>query len=327
MNILILGGTVFLGRHLVATGQAAGHKISTFNRGTNRLEEQNNIERLVGDRTKNISALIGKRWDAVVDTCGMEPDTVGITVNELMGSVGQYVYISSISAYDNFRRVEMDEGAATKLRPRNEEQDYGSNKAWSEKVVSDAFQNQSLIIRPGLLVGKYDPTDRFTYWPRRIAKGGVVLAPGRYDRTIQFIDVRDVSEWIIRLIEAQINGAFNLTGPFYPLTMKDFLHTCRDECGSNAEFAFIDDEQLGLVDVKPWTELPLWIPESDSDHIGFMQIDCLRAQNTGLSYRPIAETIEEVLAWDKTRDQSVPLKAGLSAEREKQLLSVLVAPQ
>lgn len=326
MNILIIGGTVFLGRHLVAACRDAGHTITLFNRGNQQLEEHSDLEKIKGDRTSDLTLLSGRKWDAVIDTCGIDPETVQQSAQALSASTKCYVYISSISAFDNFRRGGMTEAAPARLIPKSEAQDYGSNKAWSEKAVGEVFGRQALIIRPGLIVGRYDPSDRFTYWVRRIAQGGRILAPGRQDRQIQFIDVRDLSEWIIRLIDARITGTFNVTGPGFPLSMQEFLHTTREVCKSNSEFNFVDDEKLVALDVKPWSELPLWIPESDSDFFGFLQIDCLRAQNTGLSYRTIAETVEDTLAWDQTRDKTVPLKAGLAPDRERELLSALIAP-
>ena len=326
MNILIIGGSVFLGRHLVAACRQSEHRVTLFNRGNSIPAEQANLEHIKGDRKTDLPLLAGRRWDAVIDTCGMDPETVGLSANALKDSSDLYVYISSISAFENFSKPGMTEGAPAKLTPKEQEQDYGSNKAWSEKEVVDALGKHALIIRPGLIVGRYDPTDRFTYWVRRVARGGKILAPGRPERSIQFIDVRDLSEWIIRLVEAKIWGTFNVTGPGFPLSMREFLYTCREIARSNAEFVFVDDEKLTALDIQPWMELPLWIPESDREHAGFLQIDCLRAQNTGLSYRTLAETVEDTLEWDKTRDQKTPLKAGLSSEKEKSLLSVLVAP-
>jgi 2'-hydroxyisoflavone reductase len=322
MNLLIIGGSIFLGRHLVAAALQSGHRVTTFNRGNHILPEQSEVERLVGDRN-SIELPAGRTWDVVIDTCGLEPEAVLRSANTLAASVGRYVFISSISAFDNFRQIGLTESSPARLLPPDVEQDYGSRKAHCEKIVSDLYGKKSLIIRPGLIVGPHDTSDRFTYWPRRLARGGQVLAPGRGDRLVQFIDVRDLSEWILRLAEANFSGTYMATGPAYDYSMKAFLFECKRVAGSEAELIWIPDEQLLSADVKPWSELPLWIPESDTDFAGFMQVDCIKAQNTGLSYRRPAESISAVLEWDSGRDQTVPLKAGLDAEKEKALLSTL----
>ncbi|MBX9686965.1 MAG: NAD-dependent epimerase/dehydratase family protein [Candidatus Obscuribacterales bacterium] len=213
MKLLIIGGTVFLGRQIVKAALEAGHQVSTFNRGNHILEEQASVERLIGDRNIDLSILSTKKWDAVIDCCGMEAQQLEISCRALKNSVSTYAYISSVSAYDNFRNIGMTEHAALKLTPEELEQDYGSGKAHSEETLLKQFPKNSLIIRPGLLVGPFDPTDRFTYWPHRIKEGGRVLAPGRAERPVQFIDVRDLAEWIIRLLEADLLGIYHVTGP------------------------------------------------------------------------------------------------------------------
>ena len=323
MNLLIIGGTVFLGRHLVLTALKAGHKVTTFNRGNNKLAEQNEVERLTGDRSQ-VQLLSGRTWDAVIDTCAMTPDSVAESAGALQNSVGRYVFISSISAFDNFREKGMTEKAPVRLLPLDAQQDYGSKKAHCEKIVEGIFGKRSLIIRPGLIAGRYDVTDRFTYWPRRIAEGGQVLAPGRPARPLQFIDVRDLSEWVLRLVEVNISGTFNATGPGFVYTMKDLLQECKSVSKSQSELIWVPDEKLLETGVEPWSELPLWIPESDRDFAGFMQVDCTKAFNRGLSYRHPSETIRDVLSWDNERDHSVALKAGLERHREKALLAGFV---
>ncbi len=327
-NLLIIGGTVFLGRHLVRIAGERGHKVTTFNRGNHILAEQDEIERIIGDRNTDLGLLSGRRFDAVIDCCGMEAEQVAKSAEALKDSCSSYVFISSISAFENFKNAGMTETAKRKLTPKGEEQDYGSEKAWSENVVDEHFKDRALIIRPGLIVGPYDPTDRFTYWVHRVAKGGLVLAPGRPERPIQFIDVKDLAGWIIRLVEAEIAACFNASGPGYELSMAYFLNTVKEVCCSQPEFEFVDDEKLLACGLKPWTEMPLWIPEKEEDYFGFMRIDCNRAQNAGLSYRTLYETIEDVLAWDNSRNyEKEPAKAGLSPEKESELLATLVAPR
>ncbi len=323
MRILIVGGSVFLGRQLVIAARNAGHELTLFNRGNNSLPEQDAVEKIKGNRN-NLEQLQGRSWDAVIDTCGMKADEVGYSAKQLLESCSKYVFISSVSAYADLSKEAINEDADTKLTPRDQIQDYGSEKAWSEKAVLEQFTEQrSLIIRPGVLVGRYDPKDRLTYWVRRISRGGQVLAPGRPEREVQFIDIRDTAEWIVRLLEAQLCGTFNLTGPFYPYTMDELLRTCIRETSSNAELAWASDEQLAAAKVAAWTELPLWLPDSDQEHSGLMKIDCLKAQNTGLSYRAVHETIDDTFDWDKTREPNEPLNAGLSAEREQEILNLL----
>jgi 2'-hydroxyisoflavone reductase len=219
----------------------------------------------------------------------------------------------------------MTEHAPARLLPLNAEQDYGSNKAYCEKVVSDIFGARALIIRPGLIVGPHDPTDRFTYWPCRISRGGRVLAPGREDRRIQFIDVRDLSEWIIRLVEAKISGTFSATGPGFVYTMKLLLHECQQLTNVESQLVWVSDETLLESGVTPWTEMPMWIPDSDTEFRGFMQVDCNKAQNTGLSYRTPSETISTILAWDADRkDPNYVPKAGMDPSKETEILSKLL---
>ena len=322
-SLLVIGGTVFLGRHIVAAAKSAGLQITTFNRGTHDLEEQKGLEKIFGDRKKeeDLALLKGRHWDAVIDVCGMEASTVAKSALALADAVDAYVFISSISAYDNFRKPNMNEHDAAKLTPLEQEQDYGSNKAWCEKTVEDIYGKRAYNIRPGLIVGAFDPSDRFTYWVRRVAKGGRVLAPGNPEQPVQFIDVRDLAEWILRIVLAQLPGTYNATGPGYVLQIKDFLRQCQETSGSNAEFCWLAEEQLLQEDLKWWTEVPLWIPQKATDYSGFRQIDCVKAQNRGLSYRTLSETIDYTLNWDRLQDQSEPLKAGLDYEKEQRILS------
>jgi 2'-hydroxyisoflavone reductase len=321
MRLLVIGGTVFLGRHLVSLALAAGHQVTTLNRGTHDLVEQVNVERLIADRDIDLSPLRGRTFDAVVDTCGYYPDTVRHSLNVLSGAVGTYVFISTVSAYGDFTKIGISEDDPIKYTPPGEEGDYGSLKADCERVVTECMPENSLIIRPGLLAGPYDPTDRFTYWPARFARGGKILAPGRPDRLIQFIDVRDLASWVISLVSAQARGIYIATGPNERLSMGAFLDACEQKVGSDdAELVRIEDGVLQIAGVEPWTELPLWIPEVKRNFAGVMRLNRTKSVDAGLKCRPITATIADTLAWDKTRDSSVPRLAGLSAEREAGLL-------
>jgi len=325
VRILVLGGTVFLGRHLVAAALAAGHEVTTLNRGSQNLPEQTHVEKLIADRDDCLSLLCGKNFDAVIDTCGYQPQVVEKSVKalkDLKEQIQNYVFISSISAYGDFSRLGLTEEDPVKYTGSGEG-DYGSLKADCEKIVSDNITN-SLVIRPGLIVGPFDQSDRFSYWPWRIAQGGDVLCPGKPERTIQFIDVRDLADWVITLVENNVHGCFNATGPQRPLTMGAFLEECLVTINNDCRLIWLSDEKLEALEVQPWMQMPLWLPQSSQDWAGFMQFNCSKAFAAGLTTRPLAETIVAVLDWDKARPEPVVRKAGLTlAEESKYLLAQL----
>jgi 2'-hydroxyisoflavone reductase len=319
MRILILGGTVFLGRHLVRAAVERGHTVTTFNRGTVVLDEQKDVERLHGDRNSNVQPLRGRRWDAAIDTCGYKPADMGPMLEMLAGMVSTYSFVSSISVYDSFKSKPIDERHAVRQVELGTNGDYGSLKALCEQAVVGATSRTDVraqIIRPGLIVGPYDSTDRFTYWPSRIARGGKVLAPGRPDRALQFIDARDLAEWMIRMVEEPVSGTFNVTGPAQPISMTDFLEQCKSATGSDAEFVWVGDRKLAEQGIGQWIEMPLWIPDSEEESRHFMEVDISVALKHGLTFRPLAQTIVDTLEWDRTRPPG-ERQAGLSAEREQ----------
>lgn len=320
MKLLVIGGTVFLGRHIVSQALAAGHEVTVLNRGTNILEEQSAAQHLIADRESNLEVLAGRKFDAVIDTCGYKPEVVRKSAEALSKSTDNYIFVSTISVYGEFPKPGITESDQIKYTPQGEEGNYGSLKADCEKVVIEVFPDKSLIIRPGLIVGPFDQSDRFTYWPARILAGGRILAPGRPSRAVQFINVRDLAAWILKLAESGQHGVFNATGPREKLTMQQFLTTCQETIVSKSELVWINDDVLLIAEIQPWIQLPLWIPHNDLDNIGFMQLDCSKAFQAGLTIRPLGETIIDVLSWDRTRDSSLPRKAGLSLERESELL-------
>ncbi len=321
MRLLVIGGTVFLGRHLVSLALAAGHQVTTLNRGTHDHVEQHNVEKLRTDREQiHTGILSGRSFDAVIDTCGYQPETVRRSLNVLAGSVGTYVFISTVSVYGDFSAIGISEESPIKYTQPREQGDYGSLKADCEKVVTELMPECSLIIRPGLIAGPYDPTDRFTYWPARFGRGGKILTPGRPERLIQFIDVRDLAAWVLVLAEAQARGTYIATGPEERLTMGDFLDACEQTVRTEVELVRVEDGVLEKAGVAPWTELPLWIPASNRSFAGIMRLDRSKAAAAGLKCRPITATIADTLAWDQTRDPSIPRVGGLSAEREALLL-------
>jgi len=319
MKLLILGGTVFLGRHLVEAALAAGHEVTLFNRGRHDAGQELQVERLRGDRDGNLRALHGRTWDAVVDTCGYVPRLVAASTALLSGAVGRYVFVSTISVYPDLSLPDLDEGSPVATMPDPSIEDsspehYGPLKALCERAASTAMPGRVLIVRPGLIVGPHDPTDRFTYWPRRVAEGGEVLAPGRPAALRQFIDVRDLAAWVVQVVEAGATGTFNATGPEAALSMLQLLEACRTVSGSDARFTWIPDDVLLESHVGPWVELPLWIPQDD------MTVNCARAMGAGLRCRPLAETIRDTLRWDATRPADAPHQAGLAPDRERELL-------
>ncbi len=295
MKILVLGGTVFLGRHVVESALARGHSVALFNRGRHNPDLFPKVEKLRGDRDGDLSALSGRRFDAVVDTSTYTPGQARRMAEILDRRIEHYTFISSVSVYAGFPAGHSYDETAPLAQGNH---GYGPLKARSEEALEAAFPGRVTHVRPGLIVGPHDPTDRFTYWPRRIAQGGEVLAPGRPERPIQFIDARDLADFCVRLSEGQRAGYLNAVGPRSLLTMRQFLEACRGAVGCNARFNWVPDGELIAAGAEPWTELPLWIPENDEDSGGLLLSDSKRAIAAGLTYRPILDTIKETLEWD-----------------------------
>lgn len=334
MKLLILGGTIFLGRYLVEAAEARGHEVTLFNRGKHNPELFPEVEKLRGQRSAyvegeavagDLSALQGRTWDAVIDTCGYFPRQVREATGALKDSIGHYTFISSISAYAGFSQPDMDEsGVEGKLEDESVEQvtgeSYGPLKVLCEQAAEAAFPGRTLTIRPGLIVGPHDPSDRFTYWPCRVAKGGDVLAPGGPELETQIIDVRDLAEWNIRMIEAEKVGIYNATGPDYPLTMGAVLEASKSISGSDANFVWADEKWLVEKEVAPWMELPLWIP-AEEEYKGFNSVNCRKAFAEGLTFRSLADTVRDTLDWAATRPDDYVLRAGLKPEKEAEVLA------
>ncbi|HEY7094833.1 MAG TPA: NAD-dependent epimerase/dehydratase family protein [Ktedonobacterales bacterium] len=326
MRVLILGGTRFLGRHLVDSGLARGHAVTTFTRGKHDDVLPPAVERLTGDRDGDTSALTGQTWDAVIDTSGYVPRVVGTTARLLADQADFYVFVSSISVYKDWPGVSaIDESHAVgaledlSIEEVNGET-YGPLKALCEREVETAFENRCAIVRPGLIVGPYDPTNRFTYWPDRVSRGGEVLAPGRPENLTQIIDARDLADWIVTLAERQTTGTFNATGPDYPLSMQSALEVMRDVSQSDTRFTWVSDEFLERNEVGAWMEMPLWIPEKEGPGVG--DVNCQRALAAGLAFRPLEETVRDTLAWRVTLPADAEWPAGLKPEQEEELLAI-----
>ncbi|MBN1935886.1 MAG: NAD-dependent epimerase/dehydratase family protein [Anaerolineae bacterium] len=323
MKLLFIGGTVFLGRATVEAALARGHEITLFNRGKSMPDLFPGVEKLFGDRDGGLDALRGRQFDAAIDTCGYVPRVVRQSARLLADQVDRYVFVSSLSAYAEPSEPGADESAplATMRDETIEEitgETYGPLKTLCEAEVEKALPGRALLIRPGLIVGPHDRTDRFSYWPYRVAQGGEVLAPGRPARLVQFIDVRDLAEWIVRLLEGGQTGVYNAVGA--PLPMSAVLDVCRTVSGSDAAFTWVDDAFLVERKVGMWIELPLWIPESDPTAPGFFAYSNTRAIANGLTFRPLEETVRATLDWLATRPADHAWRAGMSRERERELL-------
>jgi len=321
-TVLVLGGTVFLGRHVVEAALADGHRVTMFSRGLTQPDLFPHIERIHGDRDGGMGALAGRRWDVVIDTCGFVPRVVA---QSMALDAGRYVFVSSISACADLSRP-FDETAA--LLPPVDTEDvgvaYGALKAACERVVQERFGGDAVIVRPGLIGGPHDPTGRFTYWPVRIAEGGDVLAPAPPDAPVQVIDVRDAARWLVRV---ESGGVYNAVGP--STTMGRLLDTARRTLGSDARLVWVQPEHL--AGVEPWTELPLWL--TSPAHQGMMRASCARAIAAGLDLRPIEETIRDTLAWARDLQGEPPRQEDgryrartLTRAREREILDRLHRP-
>ena len=327
MKTLILGGTKFLGRHLVDAALAAGHEVTLFNRGKTNPALFPNIETIIGDREKDIERLSGREWDAAIDVAGYVPRIVRLSAEALKRSVKKYVFISSISVYSDFKKVGINEDDPVgKLEDETVEEitgeTYGPLKALCEKTVQEIYGDRALIVRPGLIVGPHDPTDRFTYWPIRVKRGGDMITPDKPQTPIQIVDVRDLSAFIIKLIEDNASGIYNATGPNRELTMGEFLEACKLVSGSLATFHWASADFLKEHEVAPWSDMPVWIPDTVED-AGFSRVDISRAIQAGLQFRPLEDTIRDTIQWAETRPEDHEWHAGLNPTKENILLPLL----
>lgn len=322
MDILILGGPKFLGRATIDAALAAGHTVSVFNRGQTNADVYPNIEKLRGDRDGDLDALRGRQWDVVIDNSGYVPRIVRQSAELLAGSVGRYIFISTISVYRDFDQTGIDEDypLATLEDESVEEitgETYGGLKVLCERTVQDIYGERALVIRPGLIVGPHDPTNRFTYWVTRTAQGGDMLAPVSPEYDMQIIDVRDLTEWTIRMVEAGASGVYHATGPDTRLTLGKILETAQAVTGSDVNVIWADEAFLLENGVAPWMDLPLWMPGDVAVH----KVSIDKAQAAGLTFRPLETTIRDTLAWAQTEPPPDPLPAGITRQREADLLA------
>jgi nucleoside-diphosphate-sugar epimerase len=319
MRILVLGGTVFLGRHVVDAALARGHEVTVFTRGMHPVPD--GVEHRVGDRAGDLSALDRGEWDTVVDTSGFEAEHVGRLAERLADRVGHYVFVSSVNVYPAWPEEPVDEDSPV----WESGDDYGAQKALSEKALESAMPGRVATVRAGLICGPYDNVFRLPWWVRRIAQGGRVPAPGSPDRVVQLVDARDLAEWMLDL---RVAGPFNGTAPAGRQTMGEVLDAAVAATGSGAELVWVDDQRLQALDVEPWMDLPLWLPEAEFP--GTWAVGTERAQAAGLRCRPIAETVADVAAWlraggeselDEWRSEHRP--RPMTEERERALLGTV----
>ena len=336
LRILILGGTGFTGPFQVEYALSRGHKVTVFNRGrTHPGILPKETEQLIGDRNGPLDALKGRQWDVCIDVPTTLPVWVRDAAQILKGNVDRYVFISTLSVYANVKKPGADESTplmkyegadamketSETLRKSNYGL-YGPLKALSEAEAEKWFPGKALIVRPGLIVGPGDETDRFTYWPMRVERGGEVLAPGAPSDPVQFIDARDLAEWIIRMAEQGTVGAFNAVGPKEKSGMGWMLDGIKKATKSNAQFTWADADFLAAQKVQAWSDMPVWVPPR-GDEGGFAMISIKKALAKGLTFRSLADTTQATLEWfhKQPPERQAKLHAGITGEREKEVLA------
>jgi 2'-hydroxyisoflavone reductase len=324
LRVLVFGGTRFLGPEVVRAALARGHRVTLFNRGRTNPGLFPGVETLHGDRDGGLDALRGRDFECVVDTSGYVPRIVRQSAELLAPRIERYLFVSSISVYAEPLAPGATESAplATLADPASEDvaASYGALKAACERAVEAVLPARALLVRPGLIVGPGDPTDRFTYWPVRVARGGEVLAPGDGEDPVQLVDVRDLGAFLVTLLEHRATGAIHATGPAQPLPMRALLAACREAAPGDARLAWVDAPFLARHGVRPWVDLPAWVPRRES---ALAQLDVGNAVRHGLAFRPVVETARDTLAWWRTlpADRRAAPGAGLSPERERQVLA------
>jgi len=322
MRILVLGGTLFYGRHFTELALAKGHEVTLFTRGLHNAELFEGAERRTGDRDGGLAALAEGEWDAVLDTCGYVPRVVRESCLALKGRVKSYAFVSSISVYADEAKEPIDEESPVgQLEdPATEVVDgatYGPLKAACEAVVREVYGSSALIIRPGLIVGPYDSSDRFTYWPWRLAQGGDVVVPDRPDQAVQIIDARDLAEWTLLALEQGLAGTYHATGPTGGYRLHDMLRRIATAVGGDARLVPVPSEKLQQHEVRFWTELPLCLGDGSD---ATMRCDVSKIVDAGLTFRSLEETAKDTLAFAMSRGEDHPWRNGLPKEKEARLL-------
>ncbi|MCG8352650.1 MAG: NAD-dependent epimerase/dehydratase family protein [Chloroflexales bacterium] len=335
MKLLVLGGTLFVGRVIVEQALEAGHEVTLFNRGKTNPNLFNNVEQIIGDRNDDLSALIGRGFDALIDTSGYFPRQVEKVARAIEASIEHYIFLSSIAVYADHSVTGLDESAAlATVEDATQETlgaNYGGFKALCEQTLNDLLPGRALNVRAGLIVGPYDNTGRFSYWIKRISEGGELLAPEPKNQPVQFIDVYDLAKWILLMAEQRISGSFNVIGEPGRYTMASLLDEIRATIPNDAKLIWVDEGFLIDQGIQPWSDLPLWLPPNTlPTHVGVMSCDTNKAMRYGLTTRPLTQTITATHEWLSTTKDSpidkdfgnIMPQAGLSAEREQELLTI-----
>lgn len=327
LKVLIIGGTGFLGPHTVRRLRERGHTVTLFNRGRTNPGLFTDIEQLRGDRKTDLTALEGRKWDVVIDPSAYISADVTRSATLLAPNVGHYLLISTISVYAALDKPGMDERAplATLKDPTVTQvtgETYGGLKALCEQAAEKAMPGKTTVIRPGLIVGPGDTTDRFTYWPVRVARGGEVLAPNKPSDFVQCIDVRDLANFVVSCVENRTTGIYNADAPQASLTIGRLLDTCKQVSRSDATFVWLPKDFMDAQKVRPWSDMPVWLP-AEGDTAGEGQISVKAAMAKGLQHRPLADTVRDTLAYVDTwpAERKAKLKAGLTPEREREVLA------
>ncbi|KIG15982.1 isoflavone reductase [Enhygromyxa salina] len=327
LSILVLGGTGFLGPHFVDRALARGHSVTLFNRGKTNPHLYPELEQLRGDRREgDLSALEGRRFDAVIDTSGYLPAEVTATAS-LLASSGHYLFISSVSVYRDQHRANLAETdpLAPHPEPGNDKLPdfYGPLKALCEQAAEAAMPGKTTVIRPGLIVGPGDPTDRFTYWPVRLARGGEMIAPGDPDDPVQLIDARDLAAFMLACVERRLFNTYNAVGPAKRLSVQAMLSAGITALAATASLTWIPADFLATHEVRPWTDMPVWVPPTDPEFGGLGSVNGSAAVADGLSFRPLEQTMTDTLVyWNELpADRRAEPYAGLAAEREAEVLA------
>jgi 2'-hydroxyisoflavone reductase len=325
MKLLVIGGGQFVGRAVVEAAIEDGHIVTVFNRGKTTTEVPPGVEWIRGDRDKELSLLLGRKWDSVIDTCAYFPRQVETLLRILKGNIGHYLLVSSVSVYADMSEPGLTEdkpllpgigGAAETVTAET----YGPFKVMCEQAALENGPAATLIVRPGIIIGPYDPTGRFSYWVQRISEGGEVLAPGNPEAPLQVIDVRDLGEWMVRMADARVSGRFNAVGPENPLTWREMLATAASVLGNRATFRWVHDDQLADKKVSDWSQLPLYLPADQQKMRGMFRVDGKAAMAKGLKLRALADSIADNARWLLGPNTAGAKTVGLSREQEKKLL-------
>jgi 2'-hydroxyisoflavone reductase len=326
VNLLVLGGSIFVGRHIVVAAVERGHAVTMLSRGRHLNQVVDGVEHIIRDRRSDLTDLAQRRWDAVIDTCGYRPEVVNASVRAFQGSTDTYLFISSASVYPDFSQPDVDEESPT-LSPTWDERvsardpvGYGQLKVACEVEVRTGFSDRAVILRSGLIVGPGDPTNRFGYWPARCARPGPVLVHGPSNAPAQFVDVRDHAEFVLTLCATGTAGTFNVATPAGAMTMRTVLAACCDG-GAADEIVWVRPSLLDAYFVRPWTELPLWVG-SDESRRYMMASSSARAAGAGLRHRPLVETVRDTRSWELAQPIPFPRPGQLKSVKEQLLIQV-----